>query len=309
MVIDEALLAVLLALYAHECVVPQAAGEYVFFGRAGRCRPVPGPMWSLASGNGYSFVNPVPSFGTVFRSGGSSFDVASARARRDAWHAETPMLRVLCGLLFAVVFGGVMMLSAAGAWSAWWPAFAIACVGTWAAVLVECAQTLSRLYQLPFRQIMTRCGTLLLSPIAAMRAVDVTSAPLLSDYHPAVAAYARCTPDEFHHVSRMYLHENQADGNADAVRVRAFLEEVSALDVVSAPPAREEGAVSYCPRCSSQFSGPAVTCADCGLAVREFGDEPGPRGAREAPGRRRPPTAARARSARRGTGARTPRPR
>ena len=269
MVVDEVLLLVLFALYAHECLVKQRAGEFLFFGRPRGCRSRSVPMWSLASGNGYSLVSLVPSSGSVFRSDGGSFDWKSAERRRDEWRAETPMLRVLCGVLFLVVFGGVVLLSALGAWAAWWPVFAAAGIGAWLAVVIECGQVIARLYKLPFRQAVARLGTLMLSPITAMRALDVASAPLFADFHPVVTAFAVCAPAEFHQVSRAYLFSSSTDDVA--TRVRRCLEKMDALEAVEAPPAREEGAVRYCPRCSSQFSREAATCNECdGVELREW---------------------------------------
>jgi hypothetical protein len=271
MLADQGLFLVLVALYVHECTIRQSAGEPLFFGTPGGCRPALGPIWGLASGSGFSLIHLFPPLGTAFRSQGSSFDWKSAESRRDDWRRETIALRALCCLLFIVVFGGVMLMSAMGGWSAWWPIFAAGCVGAWVIVLLEGLLVMSRLHGLSIRQSLARCGTLLISPMSAMRACDVASASLFSGFHPAVTAYVLCRPDEFHRVCRTYLYAGASEGLPGAAAVRTFLEQVGAIDAIETPPDREAGAVSYCPRCSSQFSAPAPTCADCGgVALRQF---------------------------------------
>jgi hypothetical protein len=271
MLAEQGLLLVLLLLYAHECTIRQSAGEPLFFGTPGGCRPAPRPMWSLASGSGFSLIHLFPPLGTAFRSQGSSFDWKSAEARRDDWRRETIALRVLCGLLFSVVFGGVMVMSAIGAWSAWWPLFAAACIGAWVVVLLEGLLVMSRLHGLSIRQSVARCGTLLISPMSAMRACDVASASLFTNFHPAVTTYVLCRPDEFHRICRTYLYAGESEEPPASAAVRTFLEEIGAIGVVERPPDREAGAVRYCPRCSSQFSGASLTCADCGgVGLRQF---------------------------------------
>ena len=271
MLADQGLLFVLVALYAHECAIRQSAGEPLFFGTPGGCRLALVPMWSLASGSGFSLIHLFPPLGTAFRSQGSSFDWTSAESRRDDWRRETIALRALCGLLFIVVFGGVMLMSAVGGWSAWWPIFAAACVGAWAIVLLEGLLVMSRLHHLSIRQSLARCGTLLVSPMSAMRACDVASASLFSDFHPVVTAYVLCRPAEFHRLCRRYLYDGESEDVPARAAVRTFLEQVGTIHAIETPPDREAGAVRYCPRCVSQFSGAALTCVDCGgVGLREF---------------------------------------
>ena len=228
-------------------------------------------MWSLSSGNGASLIHLFPPLGTAFRSHGSSFDWKSAESRRDDWRRETFALRALCALLFSVVFGGVVAMSAAGGWSAWWPLFAAACLGAWVVVVLEGLLVVSRLHGLSIRPSLARCGTLLMSPMSAMRACDVASESLFSDFHPVVTAYVLCRPAEFHRVCRRYLYDGESGDVPARAAVRTFLEQVSAIHAIESPPDREAGAVRYCPRCTSQFSGAALTCVDCGgVGLREF---------------------------------------
>ncbi len=128
--------------------------------------------------------------------------------------------------------------------------------------------------------------TIVLSPMAAMRAPDVLIQDLLSEFHPLAVARGVCSPAIFELLAARTLREAyyplpaEESANAPAAaewwkeKWRAVLShfvEKNASNVgkiLGAPPP-EEGCRSYCARCWSQYVVESGECADCGgLALR-----------------------------------------
>lgn len=133
----------------------------------------------------------------------------------------------------------------------------------------------------------TATATMLLSPMAAVRAGDLLLLDLLSCYHPAAVARVLCRGERFEALAARSLREaffplpssNFADDDAGWTEwwnakwqeaVRSFvLHNVEQGERFLAAPSAQEDCHSYCPRCWSQYTSHARECADCdGLPLR-----------------------------------------
>lgn len=133
----------------------------------------------------------------------------------------------------------------------------------------------------------TATATMLLSPMAAVRAGDLLLLDLLSCYHPAAVARVICRDEQFEALAARSLREaffplpssNVAADEAGwtewwNAKWREALRRFVARHVeqgerfLAAPPAQQD-CHSYCPRCWSQYLNHARECADCdGLPLR-----------------------------------------
>lgn len=115
--------------------------------------------------------------------------------------------------------------------------------------------------------------TILLSPIAAIRASDALARDLLAGYHPVAVAAAILPSDEFRqfageqfrlirfgdHPGKWY-RENLGKLMEQAVRRKG----VKPAELLR-PASRESGSVAYCPRCLAQYVKDRTACSDCGF--------------------------------------------
>ncbi|MCY3001054.1 MAG: hypothetical protein NTV21_04550 [Planctomycetota bacterium] len=132
---------------------------------------------------------------------------------------------------------------------------------------------------------------LALSPVAAARAVDTLSRPLLAGLQPlaCTATLPREERDELARASFVdALHPRQLDDAPPlALEVDAWFRArlASALrkcagelaidaDALLAPPPADSGERSWCPRCRTRFDTPPATCFDCSVATLPLAPSP-----------------------------------
>jgi hypothetical protein len=105
----------------------------------------------------------------------------------------------------------------------------------------------------------------LLSPISAVRIVDVLARHLLAAWHPVAVASVLCGRDDYLALARAACFSMAEDGCA---RLVAFLREAGDWEAVQAAPEAEDGCAAYCPACHAQFGERASQCPDCHVPVR-----------------------------------------
>jgi hypothetical protein len=127
--------------------------------------------------------------------------------------------------------------------------------------------------------------TILLSPLTAIRAIDVLSRPLLGSCHPLAIARVFCTGNAFRDYARRVLLDvrhpclplcpTTETGQLAAELyarttllqvVERFLKQdrIDPDNLVKPPKPADETCLSYCPRCEGQFTTVTGTCPDCG---------------------------------------------
>lgn len=122
--------------------------------------------------------------------------------------------------------------------------------------------------------------TILLSPMAAIRAHDAVARDLLSGYHPLAVAAAVLPAEEFRRFAgeqlRLCRFGDYADKQYQQALQRAMEKIIRQknldLEELIRPPRHESGCVVYCPRCLAQYTRERESCSDCGYEGLEAFD-------------------------------------
>lgn len=115
--------------------------------------------------------------------------------------------------------------------------------------------------------------TILLSPIAAIRACDAVARDLLAGYHPLAAAGALLSAEEFRRFAgeqlRLCRFGDYANKQYQAMLQKAMEKAIRQQDLdpeeLMRPPEAQSGCVVYCPRCLAQYTKIREECSDCGF--------------------------------------------
>jgi len=115
--------------------------------------------------------------------------------------------------------------------------------------------------------------TIMLSPIAAIRAGDLISRDLLGGFHPLAVAAVILPTDEFRQLAGEQLRLNRFGEptskwyreNLGRLMERLLRQNKIPPDELLRPAQRDIGAVAFCPRCLAQYVKMPGACADCGF--------------------------------------------
>ena len=115
--------------------------------------------------------------------------------------------------------------------------------------------------------------TIVLSPVAAVRACDVLARDLLGRSHPLAAAAGLLPPPEFAALAGEQLRRCRFSGQPDRwyqqtlgkFMERAIRQKGVRPETLLRPARRDQGCIVYCPRCLAQYTRDVGTCADCGF--------------------------------------------
>jgi len=114
--------------------------------------------------------------------------------------------------------------------------------------------------------------TMLLSPVAAMRACDIISRDLFAGYHPLAVAAALLPREEFRVFAGEQLRAcrfSEYPAAYDGQTLERLMEQLVrrqgiVTEELMRPRNREDNCVAYCPRCLAQYRKQRSECADCG---------------------------------------------
>ena len=115
--------------------------------------------------------------------------------------------------------------------------------------------------------------TIVLSPVAAIRACDVLARDLVGRSHPLAAAGGLLKPPEFAAFAGEQLRLCRFSGRPDKwyqqtlgkFMERAIRQKGGRPDALLRPARQDQGCIVYCPRCLAQYTRGVETCADCGF--------------------------------------------
>ncbi|HEY6969354.1 MAG TPA: hypothetical protein VJA94_09120 [Candidatus Angelobacter sp.] len=119
---------------------------------------------------------------------------------------------------------------------------------------------------------MTSLVTVILSPVAAIRAEDAAARDLLSGFHPLAVAGAVLPEEEFRRFAAEQLRlcrfgdyrvEQYRQALQKAMEQGIKQKKLNPTDLLR-PPAPEAGCIVYCPRCLAQYTKARTECTDCG---------------------------------------------
>jgi hypothetical protein len=212
--------------------------------------------------------------------------VGRAKRRVHLWRLAVAPLRLVCSFLFLFVFVYCPVLIWIRGLASTWLFLSGILVGLVAVVELQFRWSHKRLFPDAREERRSRLLLMTFSPLAAMRAADTLTRPLLEQVHPLTTALALCSPADATAVARKWLVDSGLAAEADwgarssaalspaARAADALLGQVklSIAGVLSPPPAEHEGCRSYCPRCASQYLLRGGWCSSCGsVALRPFG--------------------------------------
>ena len=187
------------------------------------------------------------------------------KRRADCLAREAAPLRWATQALFVSVAGAMLWLARPASVPAFWTVWLIAIAGCWGLVISLFWRAATRLRAITGRTPLQ--GTaLLLSPLGAIRAVDLLARDLFTASHPLAVSCALSPPDAFQSTARSLFYDVSKDdaSSARAAELRAFLDRAGILDaVLSAPPPESDAMGAYCPRCAQQYRQGSQTCTDC----------------------------------------------
>ncbi len=213
----------------------------------------------------------------------AALDGARTRDRALQFEEQTQSLRVLALALFLFLFAVVPAVAwVRGLAAAWAPLLLglIALMGTTAWELRRAHRVLfPEAASQRWRPVLTAA----LSPVSALRAIDVLAHDAFGDAHPAALAAALLPAPRAEEQLRAWLRDARfpaepalpagGDGAAAACvawqreRERAALERrLAACGTVAGPPPGPR-AVARCPRCLEEYTAPGFRCSDCGVEV------------------------------------------
>ncbi len=209
--------------------------------------------------------------------------VSRAKRRVQLWRLGVAPLRLVCSFLFAFVFVYCPVLIWIRGLASTWLILVGLLVGLVGLVELQFWWSHKRLFPTAQKERRSRLWLMTFSPLAAMRAADTLTRPLLEHLHPLTTALALCDPADATAVARRWLVDSglaaeagwgalsSAELSPAARGADALLSQVklSIRGVLAPPPAEHEGCQSYCPRCACQYSRSEGSCSSCGsVAVR-----------------------------------------
>ena len=114
--------------------------------------------------------------------------------------------------------------------------------------------------------------TILLSPMAAIRANDAVARDLLSGYHPVAVAGAVLPAEEFQRFAGEQLRlccfgdylDKQYQQALQKAMEKIIRQKQLDPEELMRPPDKDSGCVVYCPRCLAQYTKQREACTDCG---------------------------------------------
>jgi hypothetical protein len=215
----------------------------------------------------------------------AALDFGKASERFAEFERATRILAWACTALFAYLFLFLPLIIDAVGLSRAWPVLL--------AVLVVMVGFIGWQFRRAHKQLHPEEGdtrwtalmTIMLSPVAAIRANDVVLRDLFASFHPLATARVLCPPDEFRRVAAQTLRDitfpipattsGEEDPGAQceswfrerlSAAIRRFLiaAELQAEALLAPPAPSSPHSVSYCPRCCQQYALPRGACADCG---------------------------------------------
>jgi hypothetical protein len=215
----------------------------------------------------------------------ASFDTNAIQQRWQNFQQKAGTVRWLANLLFAYLFG----LAPVAIWyfglKLCWPELLAGLLALTITTAVLFGRTHKALYPQADDERFTHFLTITLSPLAAIRACDLLSRPLLESFHPLVISHVFCSKEVFRDYARRVLLDirhpclplcsaGETDPQSTELHGRAMLQlavegflrqiGINPDQLTHPPKPTDEACKSYCPRCEAQFTTVAGSCPDCG---------------------------------------------
>ena len=260
----EALGLLLIGLYLFDAVLVCEPGASIVVGwRPGAVRLREGIDVSLGRPRVIAFGRLLPPLDPAMIIEGARMDAGAAASLHGRMREALWPIRWLANLLFVsmlVLLPGAVLAP----WGWFRPASVFALIGVCWLTIVDrdAGRDASAVPDAASRPAVTMT---LLSPISAVRIVDVLARHLLADWHPVAVASVLCAREDYVALARAACFSTADD---DRAPLAAFLREAGDWEAVQAAPEVEDGCAAYCPACHAQFVERASQCPDCHVPVR-----------------------------------------
>jgi hypothetical protein len=258
---EVAIVAVLVLFYLSDCVVVSGSEARFLTGwRRGWWRRRGSIDINLSGPRRIAFAGVLPPLNPCIAADSGTLDVAAVRQSIGALQRHALPLLVLNNILFfsiLVALPGVLLIER---YAAYLTIAIIVSVLLWAAT-AACFLWTRRKTLGPSR-FTQRVFTTLASPMALMRSIDVIAQQLFQPFHALALATVLCPREEVAAVARQYYFPQRPEERVPS-EIEAFIRKHGLKGLVTAPPPRESGSESYCPRCWTQYGAGADVCADC----------------------------------------------
>jgi hypothetical protein len=196
------------------------------------------------------------------------FAFNALRERLELFSKCTALLNSMCISLFLFLFliapGGVYMFGLGRVW----PALLLTLVLSLFSILWAFRRARRRLYPRRKDRDLQHLLAIVLSPFAAIRAVDPLAADLLEGFHPVAVACALLRPEDFVQFAGRELRRIKFATNDTILEtaIRDFLltQKVDPQSLLKPPTPIDVYSRTYCPICLTQYVIEEGACNDCG---------------------------------------------
>jgi hypothetical protein len=218
-----------------------------------------------------------------------TFDAKAVKERWEKFEQQTTSLRWLVNALFIYVFGLIPMAIWRFGLKMSWMSLLAGLLMLTVSVAIFFRRAHKTFYPKAEDDRFTHFLTIMLSPVTAIRALDILSRPLMETFHPLAVAAVFCPAEKLRQLAVSVWREirfpsvpgngaaaSPADAEAHAMfhkTVENFLKrnKIDPDELLRPPQPLDDTCVAYCPRCLSQFIKREGGCPDCGgVALQLF---------------------------------------
>ncbi len=193
----------------------------------------------------------------------SSFDVEAVKARLAALKDEGKPVRVASSLLAVYILIAapivILQMGLAGTWIA----ILLVLLTLTAIVVVAFVRAFRRLHPGDLEACVTRAIMMTLAPISAARALDVLAWDAMAGFDPLAVTAAACDRQTFVREARRCRFDAQRAKHPSLDLIDGLIDRMNARKALLDPPASDGPVQAFCPRCSGQYVGTSLKCADC----------------------------------------------
>jgi len=218
-----------------------------------------------------------------------TFDAKAIEERWEKFQQKIGALNWLVNWLFFYVFAFIPMVIWRFGLKMTWIGLLAGLLLITVSIAIFFQRTHKAFYPKAEDERFTHFLTIMLSPVTAIRAMDIVSRPLLETFHPLAVAGVFCSAEKLRELAAPVWRDirfptlrgggavlSGADEESRAAfrkTVENFLKrnKINPDELLRPPQPLDDTSIAYCPRCLSQFMKTDGGCPDCGgLPLQAF---------------------------------------
>jgi hypothetical protein len=219
----------------------------------------------------------------------ATFDSKAIEERWKKFEQQTSILSLLVNWLFFFVFAFIPAVIWRFGLKTSWMGLLVGLLMFTVSIAIFFGRAHKTFYPKAEDERFTHFLVTMLSPVTAIRALDILSRPLMETFHPLAVAAVFCSDEKLRQLAAPAWRDirfpslrgggvvpSATDENARAAfrkTVENFLErnKIDPEELLHPPQPLDETCAAYCPRCLSQFMKTDGGCPDCGgLPLQAF---------------------------------------